>query len=166
MKADCRVHCLLAWQDIPEKISLVLRFNIASEGSMLYPEYWIGPPEYLEISVRMKMEKQNITKQKTNTKNVTQRIKEQEIYFNVFKYLKVSLYRGLALISVNSREWERQSHLDLGSTRKYNRKNTTHDKFSNIELTTLVSSTDRLWRETIRCEDRSFNIRKEQGKYY
>lgn len=50
MKEDCRVHYLLAWQDIPEKISFVLSFNNGSDGSVLYPEYWVSPPEYVEIS--------------------------------------------------------------------------------------------------------------------
>lgn len=73
MKEDCRVHYLLAWQDIPEKISLVLSFNIGSDRSMLYPEYWESPPEYVEISEEeneKQTNKQSTTKQKTNTKNV------------------------------------------------------------------------------------------------
>ena len=59
---------------------------------MVYPEHWVDPLEYLETSVRKKME--NTVILETNTKNIYLKRKSKRFILNVFKYLKVYNVKG------------------------------------------------------------------------
>lgn len=108
----------LAWQGNPEKISL--SFNISSESLCYrYPEYWVGRSSGV---FRNQYEEENGKTKHNKTKTLKmliQRVREQEISFNVLKYLKSLL---MERVSFNfwefQRKREKEIHLDLESTRK------------------------------------------------